>query len=78
MAYQRVDITLQRTVTFYVKGAYEEVVEFMEANPEWEPGDVEGLIDLVSDEVQADYLVMPEDEIEPAFEIVDGVLREIE
>jgi len=78
MAYHRVDITLQRIVTFYVDGAYRDVVEFMEANPSFEPDDVPGLIDTVSEEEPVDYLVMPEDEIEPGFKIEGGELREIE
>lgn len=75
----RVDQTFQRTITFYVGAEdYDDVVEFLENNPEWQAGDVEGLIDVVSDETEVDYLVSDEDEVVPGFEIVDGQLREIE
>lgn len=75
----RVDLVVERTITFYVAADDAESVErFLDENDEWQPGDVPGLIDLVSDETEVDQRIYEEESISPGFAIIDGELVEIE
>lgn len=80
MATFRVEMVLERVVTFFVEADDQQIVEdFMYSNPEFKPGDVPGLIDLVGDEYEADYYVMPENDIVAGFGINDALeLEELE
>lgn len=71
MATFRVEISYIRPVVFFVEAEDEaDVIDFMEANPGWNPGDVEGLIDFVDDEYEYDFRVEPElDGLRPQFAI---------
>ncbi len=73
----RIVMTYERQVTFFVEAASEEDIhEFLDADPDWNPGDEEGLIELVGDEVEASYEIFPEELIEPRYRILDGCILE--
>lgn len=77
MACYKVAVKVERELEFYVDAeSKEEIVAFMEANPDWKPGDVDGLIDRVTDEVEVEYTVLPESAFVANFELDSGALRE--
>lgn len=66
----RVDITYQRTKTFYVEAEDEATVDaFLEAHPDWQPHDVEGLVDSTGDEKDVEYTVAAEEKITARFRV---------
>jgi hypothetical protein len=73
----QVTVKYERDVTFYVEAEKEEdVVEFLdEQDDEWKPGEVAGLIDVVSDEDEVGYAIERSD-IVANFEILAGKLVE--
>lgn len=75
----RVDLIVERTITFYVAADDDEDIEaFLEGNPDWQPGDVPGLIDLVSEEIETGHLISEEESISAGYALIDGELVEIE
>jgi len=62
----KVEAVLERTVTFFVEAETKEEVDVYLMNREdnWLPGDVEGLIDHVSDEQFVDWSTDEADETE--------------
>lgn len=76
----RVDVTYQRVVTFYVEAEDSQEVEgYMDAHPDWNPGDTPGLIDLVGDENEVDYTVAAESKIQANFRVTGDLdLEEID
>lgn len=74
MSAYRVQVTSERTVTFYVEAEEkDDVLCFLDSNPEWTPGDVPGLIDVVGDELEVDYSVDSEHTVVPLFRITPGL-----
>lgn len=80
MASHRVQITYERVVTFYVDAdSVEDVYGFLDSHPDWNPGDVQGLIDVVGEEVEVGYDVSIESKITPNFEITEDLeIRELD
>ena len=77
----RVDLTYERTVTFFVEAESEEAVkDFLDKqDAEWRPADVPGLIDFVSDEKEVGYTIETDEEVSPCFAIDElGRLVELE
>lgn len=71
----RVTHTYQRTVTYYIEG---DIQTFLEDNVDFEPGDVPGLIDVVSDEIETCVNIADNDEgITVGFAVVDGEIVEL-
>lgn len=57
-------------VVFYVSAdTKQDVHDFIEDNPAWQPGDVEGLIDVVGEDEESGYTVVGEDTISAGFTI---------
>lgn len=70
----RVDMTYERTVTFFVEAEDKVDVEgFLESHPEWQPGDVPGLIDVVSDEREVEFRVSTEDKVTANFRVTEDL-----
>lgn len=63
-------------VSFIDAESKEDIVNFMESNPDWKPGDVEGLIDHVGEELEVEYEVVSEARFAANFELAGGVVRE--
>ena len=76
----KVEAILERKVTFYVEAENESDVEAYMANrpDDWTPGDVEGLIDVVSDEQFVDWLTSEADENEVIAEFCINASGELE
>lgn len=76
MGSYKVRISYERDVEFYVEAeSRDEVVAFLDTNPDWQPGDVDGLIDFVGEEQELSYDVEPSSVV-ANFEIVAGKLKE--
>lgn len=71
-------VKYERDVTFYVDAdTKEDVEEFLDAqDSEWRPGEVPGLIDVVSDEEEVGYELDEEKTVTANFEILAGKLME--
>lgn len=79
MATYKVVMTVKRDLVWYVDAESEDDVrEFIDADAEWLPGDVPGLIDHVDDESLDWYDVMEVGGVEAKFEIYDLELFELE
>lgn len=76
----RIDMTMERLLTFYLEADDEEqVYGFLECNGDWNPGDTPGLIDVVGEEMERDVAVTEEDDVVPNFRITEDLeLEEIE
>lgn len=76
----KVEAVLERKITFYVEAESEDDVEVYMANrpDDWTPGEVEGLIDIVSGEEFVDWTTVEADEdcVLSEFRIEDGELIE--
>lgn len=73
----KVTIKYERDVSFFVDAEDEkDIHDFLDDNIDWQPGDIEGLIDLVTEEEEAGYTVEKVDEITANFEVVSGKLQE--
>lgn len=75
----RVDITYERPITFYLEAdSQQDIEDFLDDHPDWQPADVYGLIDCVGDEVDVSYEIQPEEVVEPTFRITPkGELLEV-
>jgi len=63
-------MVMERLVTFFVDAEEEDdVYHFLEENPEWVPGDVDGLIDHVTEEDEMGYTIIPEAKIRANFKV---------
>lgn len=77
MPYFKLVVVVEREIECFVDAeSKEDLEQFMEANPEWKPGDVDGLIDRVSDETEVGYRIVPEERFTANFELAGGALRE--
>lgn len=72
----KVSMKYERDHVFYLEAENEdEIHKFLLENPEWQPGDVEGLIDTVSEEEEVGY-ELEESPISALFELVGGSVKE--
>jgi hypothetical protein len=70
----RVEVTYSRTVTFFVEAESQADVEgYLDAHPDWSPGDTPGLIDHVGDELEEGYYVKPEERVTSNFRITGAL-----
>ncbi len=66
----RVDMTYERPVTFYLEAESQADIEgFLDSHPDFNPGDVPGLIDVVGEESEVGYEVYPEDVVVANFRV---------
>lgn len=75
----RVTFKYERDVTFFVDAPSKEAVEqFIEENVDFEPGNVRGLIDHVTEEEEVGFLVEESPEIIANFELTESGIEEKE
>lgn len=70
----RVDITYERTVSFYVEA--ESNVHprlFLDKYPDFDPRDIPGLVDEVSDEMEMDCNCTPSDGVTANFRVTNDL-----
>lgn len=73
----KVTFRYERDVVFFVDAPSKEAVEqFIEENEEFEPGNVRGLIEHVSEEEEVGFLVEEEPRIIANFEITEALTLE--
>lgn len=74
MACFRVEMEYRRTKTFFVEAESKaEIIDFLESEEEWDPSDVDGLVD--SDESEDESCALfEEEEITPVFALNGGEL----
>lgn len=73
----KLTIKRERDIECFIEAdSKEEVQNFLDDNAEWQPDDVEGLIDRVTDEEEVGYVIEEEPTITSGFELVGGKLME--